>query len=135
MEGEGVVDTAQLKQAVQPAEVRAALSRYAEDLARAAEPHHGGDLIDVRTARHGGHDIVVRTRYEITVDGRPFDVQMSVNNLGRVHYHGLPTRDFASAVDLVKKAIDVFGEEFAADDAASPAGQHGGRHDDSSGEH
>lgn len=128
------MDVAQLTQAVQPDEIRAALSRYAEDLAHAVEGHHGGDLVDVRTARHDGHDIVVRSRYEITVDGRPFDVRMSVANNGRVHYHGLPTRDFASVIELIEKAIDVFGDEFAADSAALAVGEHGGRHDCSGGE-
>lgn len=119
------MDTTQLKQAIQPAELRAALRTHAAELAHAADPGHGGDPVDVRTARHDGHDIVVRTRYEITVDGRPFDVHLSVANNGRVHYHGLPTRDFASVIDLVTKAIDIFGEEFA-DDPAPPAGEPAG---------
>lgn len=129
------MDKTQLKQAVQPEEVRAALSTYSEELSHAADVHHGGDMVDVRTARHAGHDIVVRTRYEITVDGRPFDVHMSLTNNGRVHYHGLPTRDFPSVIDLVKKAIDVFGDEFTDDDSPAPDDGHGGHHHGSGGEH
>lgn len=132
------MDKTQLKQAARPDEIRAALNTYADELGGAAAPHHhAGDDVDVRTARYKGHDIVVRTRYEITVDGRPFDVRLSVANTGRVHYHGLPTRDFGSAIDLVQKAIDVFGEEFA-DEAGHDHGDHphdadGGPHDSDGG--
>ncbi len=55
----------------------------------------------------------MRTTYEITVDSAPFDVHLTVDNGGRVHYHGLPTRDFASVIGLVEKAIDVFPDDFA----------------------
>lgn len=124
------MDTTQLKQAAQPEAVRAALRAHAAELAHAAGTVHGGGPVDVRTACYEGHEIVVRTRYEITVDGRPFDVHPSVGNNGRVHYHGLPTRDFASVIDLVTTAIDIFGDEFA-DDQAAPAGDRphsGGEH-------
>ncbi len=125
------MDTAQLKQATQPEAVRAALRAHADELAHAAGPAHGGAAGDVRTACYEGHEIVVRTHYEITVDGEPFDVHLSVGNNGRVHYHGLPTRDFTSVIDLVTTAIDIFGDEFADDRAAAP-----GRHPhDSGGEH
>lgn len=88
-------------------------------------------MADVRTAQHAGHEVVVRTSYEITVDGVPFDVHLSVGNNGRVHYHGLPTRDFGSVIDLVAKAIDRFGDEFAATDPTGPAqpDPHGGHQD------
>jgi hypothetical protein len=66
----------------------------------------------MRYASYEGHDITVRTTYEIKVDGEPFAVPVTVDNNGRVHYHGLPTRDFASVIDLVKKAIDTFPEDF-----------------------
>jgi hypothetical protein len=70
------------------------------------------DAVSVRSATHNGHDIVIRTRYEIEVDGQPFAPRINVDNSGRVQYHGLPTRDFASMVDLVKKAIDTFPDDF-----------------------
>ena len=76
---------------------------------------HDGDHPDatsVRSATHKGHDIVIRTRYEVEVDGQPFAPLINVDNAGRVQYHGLPTRDFASMVDLVKKAIDTFPDDF-----------------------
>ncbi|MQA11767.1 MAG: hypothetical protein GEU98_25100 [Pseudonocardiaceae bacterium] len=121
------MDRTQLKQAAQPDAVRAALGANSEEIGHAADPHHPtGDAVDVRTAHYKGHDIVVRTRYEITVDGQPFDIHLSVANSGRVHYHGLPSRDFGSVIDLVQKAIDVFGDEFAAD--GQPAGHAGHQH-------
>ena len=93
---------------LQPDAVRDALTVNAALIAHAGHPHGGGDLTSVRDAEYKGHRIVVRTTYEITVDGRPFVVHLTVDNAGRVHYHGLPTRDFASVVGLVQKAIDVF---------------------------
>lgn len=102
----------ELAAASQPDALRAALAANAEELRHAAEEHHGGELSSTRRASHQGHEIVVRTTYEITVDGQPFDVHLTVDNSGRVHYHGLPTRDFASVIGLVEKAIDVFGDEF-----------------------
>ncbi len=53
----------------------------------------------------------MRTSYEIEVDGSPFDVALIVGDDGHVHYHGLPTQNFSSAIDLVRAAIDVFGAE------------------------
>jgi hypothetical protein len=110
------VDIAQLRQAAQREEARAALDAAAAELSHAAGSHHpAGEMVDVRTTTHRGHEVVVRTRYEITVDGEPFDVHLAVANNGRVFYHGIPTQDFESAVGLVKKAIDIFGDEFAND--------------------
>lgn len=125
------MDIAQLRGAAQPDRARAALEVYAEELSHAASPHHPtGDMVDVRTETYAGHEVVVRTHYEITVDGEPFGVHLSVANNGRVHYHGIPTRDFGSAIDLVKKAIDMFGDEFANNPAAP-----GDHHHDHGGEH
>ena len=102
------VDPSELVAAAQPDAVRDALAVNAALISHAGHAHGGGDLTSVRDAEYKGHRIVVRTTYEITVDGRPFVVHLTVDNAGRVHYHGLPTRDFASVVGLVQKAIDVF---------------------------
>jgi hypothetical protein len=40
-----------------------------------------------------------------------------------VHYHGLPTRDFSSAVALVQKAIDYFPEDFPSGGSAHGHGE------------
>ena len=121
--------------ASQPDAVRQALTENADELHGAAHAHHGGAHASVRTVSYKGHEIVIRTTYEITVDGQPFDVSVSVDNTGRVHYHGLPTRDFPSTVDLVKKVIDSFPGEFDVDqhpdpppDDDPPVHDHGGHH-------
>ena len=103
---------ADLRSAAAPEAMRAALAARADELATAAHAHHPSDPFDVREAEYRGHRIEVRTSYAITVDDRPFDIHVVVDNEGRVYYHGLPTRDFASVIDLVEKAIDQFPDDF-----------------------
>ena len=81
----------------------------------------------MRYASYKGHQIMVRTTYEITVDGRPFAIHVTVDNSGRVHYHGLPTRDFPSLIGLVQKAIDTFPEDFR-EPASKPDPDDGSHH-------
>jgi hypothetical protein len=106
-------------------------------------PHkeHEGEhpeAVSVRIVTHRGHRIVVRTHYEIDVDGQPFNPPVTVDVGGRVYYHGLPTRDFASVVDLVRKAIDTFPDDFAertghdGEGLTRPDDQHHTRHESSS---
>jgi hypothetical protein len=120
------MDRDELRAAAQPKAVRAAI-KAAGDLTGAGHHEHGA-LTSVRTATHRGHEIVVRTTYEITVDGQSFDVALTVDNSGRVHYHGLPTRDFGSAIALVKKAIDQFPDDFPPPHDPGAVGEHGGDH-------
>lgn len=120
------MDYPDLVTASQPDALRAALAANADMLRRAAEEHQGGELASIRRAVYRGREIVVRTSYEITVDGQPFPVHLTVDNSGRVHYHGLPTRDFPSVIGLMKKVIDVFDDEFdefAADRTDPPDGR------------
>lgn len=130
-------DVPDLREAAQPDALREALTTYADELQSAADAHGGGhEAASVRTTSHKGREIVVKTWYEITVDGRPFDAHVGVGNAGRVHYHGLPTRDFASVIDLVASVIDHFPDEGSGatpdetpDDPAPGHGQghgHGG---------
>jgi hypothetical protein len=111
--------------AARPEAVVTVLNDRADELLTAAQSHgHGGGSL--RSLTHRGHRIEIRTTYEITVDGRPFPVSMSVDHAGSVHYHGLPTRDFASAVDLVKEAIDTFPGDFTGgDDPGHENHEHG----------
>lgn len=110
------MDRPDLAAAVEPDALRASLAANADRLHGAAHAHHGSGGASIRSATYKGHEIVIRTTYEITVDGRPFAADVSVDNSGRVFYHGLPTRDFSSTVSLVKKAIDLFPEDFPATD-------------------
>ncbi|WP_433782585.1 hypothetical protein ACQPX6_22265 [Actinomycetospora sp. CA-101289] len=101
----------ELRASVEPERVLTSLAEAQEDLRSAGSPHVHQPLTDIRTANHRGHEIIVRTSYEIEVDGSPFDVALIVGDDGHVHYHGLPTQNFSSAIDLVRAAIDVFGAE------------------------
>lgn len=116
-------DGPDLRAAARPEALREALTTYADELRGAADAHGDHRAASVRTATHKGREIVVNTWYEITVDGRPFEAHVGVGNAGRVHYHGLPTRDFASAIDLVASVIDHFpdgGTGVAPGEASEP---------------
>lgn len=75
---------------------------------------HGHDEVAevVRTANHKGHEIVVRTTYSIEVDGSSITGHFGVTDDGQVHYHAVPNLSFASAIDMVKKLIDAFPDDF-----------------------
>lgn len=81
--------------------------------ARKAQQMNHGDGTITREADYKGHHIVVRTRYEIEVDGMPLMGHMGVNDAGSVHFHPIPNLTFASALDMVRKIIDVFPADFA----------------------
>ena len=115
---------AALVAASDPDVLRESLAASADELREAAAAHHAGPVAAVRTVSHGGHEIVIRTTYEITVDGEPFEAHVTVDNSGRVHYHGLPTRDFESTVDLVKKVVDYFPDDFGRGTGPPPTNGH-----------
>jgi hypothetical protein len=132
------VEYEELVAASEPDALRASLAANAADLQTASHAHHGDELASVRTTHHAGHEIVIKTTYEITIDGQPFVAHVNVDNNGHVHYHGLPTRDFASTVDLVEKVIDSFPDDFR--EPTPPSGRdedtnnHGSSHDHGAGD-
>jgi hypothetical protein len=71
-----------------------------------------GPIETVREDDYQGHHIVVRTTYRMQVDGKPVTGHIDVSNDGQVAYHGLPNMSFDSAIDLVKRLIDQFPEDF-----------------------
>lgn len=79
---------------------------------KAQEMHHEAAVV-TREADYKGHHIVVRTTYEVEVDGKRLMGHIGVTDSGQVHYHPVPNVGFASALDLVRKIIDVFPDEFA----------------------
>jgi hypothetical protein len=79
--------------------------------ARHAE-HDKGPFQSVREVEYKGHKIAIYTQYEIRVDGEPFTSHVYVDNTGKVSTHALPAYSFVSAVDLVKKIIDEFPDDF-----------------------
>jgi hypothetical protein len=110
------VERAELAAAVERETLEATLAAKVGDIETAAADEQGAGSTSVRRATYAGHVIEVRTSYEITVDGEPFAVRLDVDNAGRVHYPGLPTRDFASIVELVARVIDQFPGELGDND-------------------
>jgi hypothetical protein len=102
----------ELQQAASPEAIAEHVARQRSALARQGH-EHGPAMESVREASHRGHHIVVRTTYHIEVDGAPLEGHVGVTNDGRVHSHALPNLDFASAVDLARRLIDAFPEDFA----------------------
>lgn len=79
----------------------------------------------IREAHHKGHRIVITTKYEVKIDGKIFNGDLSVANTGQVHYHAVPTVGFASALDLMKCVIDVFPDDFATKSPGEGNATHG----------
>ena len=75
---------------------------------------HGARMESVREDDYEGHHIVILTSYTITIDGKEIMAHLSLTNDGEVQYHGLPNYSFDSAIDLVKKMIDVYPDDFSA---------------------
>ena len=115
------MDRQTVQQASQPAAFTKALKARKGELGTAGGHQHARSTSSVREADYKGHRIKVRTTYKVTVDGQPFDVALSVDNDGSVHYHGLPTRSFPSVIGLIEKAIDLFPNDFS----AAPVSGHG----------
>ena len=74
--------------------------------------HDKGPFQSVREIEHNGHKITIYTQYQIKIDGKPFSGHIYVDNSGKVSAHALPNYSFVSAVDLVKKMIDEFPDDF-----------------------
>ncbi len=84
------------------------LARHAsESFAAQREDHHADDTTSVREVTYKGRRIRIETTYRITVDGEPVTGHVMVSNDGSVHYHAIPNQQFESAVDMVKRVIDL----------------------------
>jgi hypothetical protein len=118
------MDFDRLDEVVSPREQAAAVEHYRADLQRLHEPHHHGETT-VREDSYRGHTIRIVTTYEIEVDGLPVTGHLLVTNEGSVHYHAIPNQEFASAVDMVRRMIDLAPEQFP---EPPPPGSHGDHH-------
>jgi hypothetical protein len=106
----------------------ASIAAYVKRNAAATKPMKmKGPMEVVREDDYQGHHIEVRTTYAIYVDGKPVTGHIDVSNDGQVAYHGLPNFSFDSAIDLVKKLIDQFPEDFKKGRRGSGGGM-GGMH-------
>jgi len=47
--------------------------------------HHHAEGPSIREAHHKGHHIVIATTYEVRIDGKVFEGNLSVANSGEVH--------------------------------------------------
>jgi hypothetical protein len=95
--------------------------------ARKAQQMHHEESVVTRETDYKGHHIVVRTTYHVEVDGKSLMGHMGVTDSGSVHYHPVPNLSFASALDMVKKIIDVFPDDFGpgAEPDPMPGMNHG----------
>ena len=96
----------ELEQLATPAQLRAALDLYQDELQRLHHMHHGTDE-SVRELTYKGHNIRIVTSYRIELDGKPITGHILVNNAGQVHYHAIPNQEFPSAVDVIKRIVDL----------------------------
>jgi hypothetical protein len=88
------------------------VERHAPKIRKAVKSHAHGGAETLREADYKGHRIEICTKYTIKVDGKPVTGHIGVSNDGQVHYHAVPNLEFDSAIDLVKKLIDVFPADF-----------------------
>jgi len=98
------------------------LSRYARERFLEQVHHHGHNghtTSSLREVEYRGRKIRIETTYRITIDDEPVLGQVMVENSGRVHYHSIPNQEFKSAVDLVKRLIDLVPPSY------SPHGSRG----------
>lgn len=107
----------ELEQLATPEQLSAALDLYQDDLQRLHHVHSGPHE-SVREVTYKGHNIRIVTSYRIELDGRLITGHFLVNNAGRVHYHAIPNQEFSSAVDVVKRIVDL-SEGLGRDDDGS----------------
>jgi hypothetical protein len=116
----------ELEQLATPEQLSAALDLYQDELRRLHPMHHGPHE-SVRELTYEGHHIRIVTSYRIELDGRPIIGHFLVNNAGQVHYHAIPNQEFPSAVDVMKRIVDL-SEALGRDDEGStphPSHHHG----------
>lgn len=123
------MDLDRLDDAVSPDEQAAGVERFRARLEHLNDAHQHGDQ-SLREVTHGKHTIRIATTYDIQVDGQPVTGHLLVTNEGSVHYHAIPNQEFASAVDMVKRMIDLAPEQFPDPPPTEDHTAHGHHHDD-----
>ncbi|HEX2212039.1 MAG TPA: hypothetical protein VHH12_00950 [Mycobacterium sp.] len=93
--------------------------QHDEPLAGDIHGHHQpaathGHGTGVRRFTYRGREVEIVTRYEVTIDGEPWNQHLEVLQDGSITYHGLPQYAVPSAVDLIQRVIDY--EEDAPED-------------------
>jgi len=95
--------------------------------ARKAQRMRHRHSVVTREAEYKGHHIWVQTTYQASVDGKSLMGHLGVTDAGDVHYHPIPNLSLPSAIDLVKKIIDVFPDDFAPAGKPTPDMNHPGK--------
>jgi hypothetical protein len=108
-----------------PEQLAAAVERYRDDLARLHHTHER-PTESVREVTYKGHHIRIVTTYRIEVDGAPITGHLLVTNEGTLHYHAIPNQEFDSAVDMVKRIIDLSPEGLTPPDDGHDKHHHSG---------
>ena len=89
---------------------------YVADIAQSGDHDHGpagdGSIETLREDEYEGHRIVIRTTYKIEVDGEILLAPLGLDNEGNLHCHALPNYQFTSAIDMVRRLIDNFPDDF-----------------------
>jgi hypothetical protein len=116
----------ELEQLAAPEQLSAALDLYQDQLRRLHHMHHD-PRESVRELTYKGHHIRIVTSYRIELDGKPVTGHFLVNNAGQVHYHAIPNQEFPSAVDVIKRIVDLSEALGGADEGSPqhPSHQHG----------
>jgi hypothetical protein len=117
------MDLDRLDEVVSPQAQAAGMEHHRADLQRLHESHHHGSNTTVREMTYGAHTIRVVTSYDIEVDGHPVTGHLLVTNEGAVHYHAIPNQEFPSALDMVKRMIDLAPDQFP-DPSGEPTDHH-----------
>jgi len=94
------------------------LGAYLAGLPRAAHAHPGPSE-SVREDNYKGHEIVVKTTYEVTIDGQMLPLHLSLGKDGSVHCHDLPNYVSGSMIDVLRRIIDVYPDDFAPGEVGS----------------
>ena len=100
------MDREQLERSATPESLARAVEQQRDSLALLHHAHDAGTT-SVREFTYLGHDVRIVTTYDITVDGVPVTGHLLVSNEGTIHYHAIPNQEFASAVDMVRRIIDL----------------------------
>jgi hypothetical protein len=119
------MDFDRLDEVVSPQQQAAGMEYHRTDLQRLHESHHHGTTT-VRELTYGTHTIRVVTSYDIEVDGHPVTGHVLVTNEGAVHYHAIPNQEFPSALDMVKRMIDLAPDQFPDPESPGDTNDHHG---------
>lgn len=109
-----------------PEQMAAAVNKYRDDLVHLQSHEHPTE--SVREATYKGRHIRIVTTYRIEVDGVPITGHLLVTGEGTLHYHAIPNQEFGSAVDMVKRIIDIAPEGLTPS-GGGPGGHGGHDHD------